>query len=237
MTCVFELLIFVVPLVRKGDGPRFGVGLGIVNGKFVVQCVFVGESEAFNHPPAFVLGCPRAWCPHVAHRFKIGRLDDKRVALPPTTWVAFPLGNVRVHVRVGVDRDNASIVDHLAVDNDVVLGLHEQFAVVVGGWHHHPEDTPRQAAVARLHVGSHIVQVGAIVMSALLSSWRHLWHLAIRWVNDQRGRFSGYWLSPEPVEPIVCIGTDASTGLVALPLDRLGSVGSRCEQFKALLFG
>ena len=86
-----------------------------------------------------MLGCARARGPHVAHRLEVGGLDNQRVAFPVTAGVAFPLRDVCMRVGPSVNGDDPRVVDQLAVNDDVALGLHEQFAVVIGGRHHHPE--------------------------------------------------------------------------------------------------
>ena len=115
------------------------------------------------------------------------------------------------------------------MNDDVVLGLHEQFPVVVGCWHHHSKDASGQAPVPGLHVRGDVVQVVPVVLNAFLRLYCHCGHLAILGVNDQRRRFSGHRLFPKPIEPIVRVGTDPAASLMALPLDRLSAVGAGGE--------
>ena len=65
-----------------------------------------------------------------AFGWKFRESDDQSVALPPADRMAEPLPFRRIGV-LGVQADDAGVVDHLDEDHHVVLSLHDALEVVV----------------------------------------------------------------------------------------------------------
>src|SRR5690242_5329539 len=75
------------PLVNR-DGPRLGVGLGIVDGDLDFQMSEIRTPETLDDPAG--LGQRAALYIQPAHIFEVRRLDGERLAFPVASRVAEP---------------------------------------------------------------------------------------------------------------------------------------------------
>src|SRR5205085_7911347 len=73
-----------------------------------------------------------AWEARLA--LEIFGLDDQSISLPVAARVPLPLTNVQI--RAAIHGDDASVVDHLGEDRDVVGSLEQLDIIVVGAWGH-----------------------------------------------------------------------------------------------------
>ena len=158
---------------------------------------------------------------------EVPRLDDEDVALPVRARIAHPLTDAAVGERPVRQRDDARIVNHLVVDDDVVGRLQNAIGVVVAGGEHRAGDPARDAPVPHAHVP---VVVALVIEAPRLLVEGPLLHRgpAARRVDDHRG-LSGRQHRVARVEPVAAVAAAEGGAGLGAPRRRrvLGGEGHR----------
>ena len=104
--------------------PRLRIVGRVIHFEFVENLLVVVAREALGD-----LACGRDLDGRTAARH-VHRLDDQRVAVPPADRIAHPRRE-RLRPMLGVERNDARVVDHLGFDHHMVRRLHDPKIVVV----------------------------------------------------------------------------------------------------------
>src|SRR5438552_4190261 len=80
---------------------------------------------------------------------EVGRLDDESVAFPVAARVAHVEADALRRMRAAVEQDHARLVDHLVLDRDGVLRLHDAVRVAVDRRHHRSRQAAGDAAIVQ----------------------------------------------------------------------------------------
>ena len=83
---------------------------------------------------------------------EVRRLDDERVAFEAAARAAHPLANAVVERGAAVERDDASVVDHLVADRHGLRVLRDAHAVAVDDGQQRADHAARDAAVVQREV-------------------------------------------------------------------------------------
>src|SRR5262249_45781296 len=146
------------PLERNHERPRPRPRRWIGECHLVLDRLRADAREALGD--AQVLGGVH----QVALRRVVRGLDHERAAFPMAAGVAVPLSDARGYVRASIERDDASVVDVLLHDRDVVAILQDlDIAVVAGG------QPRRSEGDAALREAAILPGVGAAAPGALPS--------------------------------------------------------------------
>ena len=128
-----EDVVAGILLERECDGPRFRPGLRIVDGHFIAQRI-----RSSIRVKRSVM---RAWRENAidAPFFEVGRFDDERLSLPPSSGITHVLVDGGTNVRSPIEVDDARLVDHLVADHDEARCLDDLVAARVANGHHRSE--------------------------------------------------------------------------------------------------
>ena len=156
---------------------------GSVIGRLVVDGRGVDASEALDH--ALLGGRSEEHAAPVPVR----GLDHQGVAFPVAARRSAPEPDAVVERRPAIERNDAGLVHHLALDRDVVLGLEDLMVVEV---ERVGSDQPagQQAAIVHRPVFVGVDGNGsdqpAELLGAARPSFGREWNLAVRRVDDER---------------------------------------------------
>ena len=118
-------------LERDFAAPRTGVGRRIIHRKLVINRLFVNPSETFGH--LHVLGTSGVYISVAVYlpKGKIGGLNNKRIAFPPTPRVSHPWTDVLRQRLWLTQPNNPYVVNHFGHNHDVISGLHNGVVIIV----------------------------------------------------------------------------------------------------------
>ena len=160
----------------------------IVDGELVENRVGAHAGEAFDHLQALGRAAKSL------ERMKVRRLDDERIAFPPSDRIAHPGAEVWRETFTP-DPDDPDIVHHLDEDHDVIPRLHDLIVVVVEVVGQHGRSGVRaerhDAALAewtelRVVVLAPAAQFGGARRVPLTRLLRQRRNLAVSRIHDER---------------------------------------------------
>ncbi len=159
----------------------------------------------------------------------VRRLDDQRVAFPVTAAEAHIVGHVGGRRLAAIQPDDARVVDHLEVDDDLVGRLEDAHAVIVAEGQHRAGEAARDAAIPVVEVRGPVI--GLAIDPARTAELLHL--AAIRrhrrqaavWRIDQQRRALADGEALDPVAHAELVGLGLVRGCV---LRAVGCLLARC---------
>src|SRR5437764_12468286 len=190
VTCVFENPIPLVPVQRKRHFPGTGVHVRIVDGGFVLNRVFVNAREAFDR----VSGLAQRNASNAARggigrdpalSIEAGGVDNQRVTVPMAARISIPRPEVGPEMRAAVEWDDASLMDHFRVQDDVTRRLHNLVAVVVGARPHRSRYAAGDTSLPRPVVFGE-ARVNRKSCVALFNRFMLQRNSPVRWVHNHR---------------------------------------------------
>src|ERR1700678_1726051 len=100
------------------DGPFCGVGLWVVNSQLVIDRVVGNPREALRQLRILTIRNSAAIGPDSQLAVKIGGLDNQCLPFPVAYRVSHIGVNARGEMRPAVERNDASVVNHLVTNGD-----------------------------------------------------------------------------------------------------------------------